>query len=176
VGERQAAGRREENIRDVETDASSLSFCSRSLRYILSISVLDHSGQMWLTGFNDIGEMLLGVNANEMRRLSVRPRLLLFSLPSSSHRLPSFSFFGSVGRRRGRSQSPRYEGFRTDLQLQLLWKDGHLPGSFSTPFSSLPPPRVRLELTLDFFNLRWMSAGTISSPILHQTSCSHRLR
>ncbi|KAL7413747.1 hypothetical protein BDY24DRAFT_414880 [Mrakia frigida] len=39
-------------------------------RYILSISVLDHSGQMWLTGFNDIGELLLGVNANEMKRLS----------------------------------------------------------------------------------------------------------
>lgn len=54
----------------------------RVFRYILSISVLDHSGQMWLTGFNDIGELLLGINANELHQMFVSYSFPPFPLPS----------------------------------------------------------------------------------------------
>jgi replication factor A1 len=39
----------------------------------MSLSVGDYTGQMWLTGFNEIGESLIGMNANELLALKVRP-------------------------------------------------------------------------------------------------------
>lgn len=38
-------------------------------RYILSANVADYTGQFWLSGFNDIGEQLIGVTAGELQRL-----------------------------------------------------------------------------------------------------------
>ncbi|KAE8266254.1 hypothetical protein A4X09_0g6087 [Tilletia walkeri] len=38
-------------------------------RYILSANVADYTGQFWLSGFNDIGEQLIGVTASELQRL-----------------------------------------------------------------------------------------------------------
>ncbi|KAI8913069.1 hypothetical protein DFJ77DRAFT_466661 [Powellomyces hirtus] len=35
-------------------------------RYIMSFSITDHTGQVWLQGFNEVGEQLLGMSANEM--------------------------------------------------------------------------------------------------------------
>ena len=42
-------------------------------RYILNLSIMDHSGHIWVTGFNDVGEQLLGVTANELIALKVSP-------------------------------------------------------------------------------------------------------
>lgn len=41
-------------------------------RYLLSISVADHTGQIWLQGFNDVGETLLGITAKDLHELFVR--------------------------------------------------------------------------------------------------------
>jgi replication factor A1 len=41
------------------------SFDKPNYRYIISANVQDHTGQMWLSGFNDVGEDLLGISANE---------------------------------------------------------------------------------------------------------------
>ncbi|UZJ52680.1 hypothetical protein CBS101457_002000 [Exobasidium rhododendri] len=41
------------------------SFDKPNYRYIISTNVQDHTGQMWLSGFNDVGEALLGLTANE---------------------------------------------------------------------------------------------------------------
>jgi len=43
----------------------------RSHRYIISIAVADYSGQAWLQGFNEVGQALFGVSANELNRLKV---------------------------------------------------------------------------------------------------------
>ncbi|KAM0792535.1 hypothetical protein ACM66B_005204 [Microbotryomycetes sp. NB124-2] len=45
------------------------SFPSPDYRYILSMTVSDFTGQIWLSGFNDMGEQLLGKTANEMQAL-----------------------------------------------------------------------------------------------------------
>lgn len=39
--------------------------------YILAANVHDFSGQMWISGFNDIGELLLGVTATELNQIKV---------------------------------------------------------------------------------------------------------
>ncbi|KAH9071043.1 replication factor-a protein [Lactarius deliciosus] len=36
-------------------------------RYIVSMAVGDHTGQMWLSGFNDVGNTLFGMAGNEFR-------------------------------------------------------------------------------------------------------------
>ncbi|GAA6061586.1 hypothetical protein JCM10212_004336 [Sporobolomyces blumeae] len=38
-------------------------------RYILSLAVNDFTSQIWLSGFNEIGQEILGVSANEMQAL-----------------------------------------------------------------------------------------------------------
>lgn len=38
-------------------------------RYLSSISVADHTGQLWLQGFNDIGQALIGMSAAELHDL-----------------------------------------------------------------------------------------------------------
>lgn len=38
-------------------------------RYILTISGADHTGQLWLQGFNDVGNVLLGMTADELKAL-----------------------------------------------------------------------------------------------------------
>ena len=40
-------------------------------RYILSLSIMDHSGHIWVTAFNEVGEQLLGKTANELIELKV---------------------------------------------------------------------------------------------------------
>ena len=37
--------------------------------YVMSVSVGDHTGQCWLSGFNDVGQMLLGVSAGELEEM-----------------------------------------------------------------------------------------------------------
>ncbi|KAH9079268.1 replication factor-a protein [Lactarius deliciosus] len=46
--------------------------CDRSYekpeyRYIISMAVGDHTGQMWLSGFNDVGNILFGMTGNEFQ-------------------------------------------------------------------------------------------------------------
>ncbi|KAH8998320.1 replication factor-a protein [Lactarius hatsudake] len=36
-------------------------------RYIVSMAVGDHTGQLWLSGFNDVGNILFGMTGNEFR-------------------------------------------------------------------------------------------------------------
>lgn len=38
----------------------------------MSLSIADHTGQMWLTGFNEIGESLIGMTANQLMEIKVR--------------------------------------------------------------------------------------------------------
>lgn len=40
-------------------------------RYILNVSIMDHTGHIWVTAFNEIGEAILGKDANEMTALKV---------------------------------------------------------------------------------------------------------
>jgi hypothetical protein len=47
-------------------------------RYIMSMVVSDYSGQMWFQGFNDVGETVFGMKADELMELKVRgPRRCL---------------------------------------------------------------------------------------------------
>ncbi|KAI0273472.1 replication factor-A protein 1 [Gloeopeniophorella convolvens] len=48
--------------------------CDRSYekpnyRYIISMAVGDYTGQMWLSGFNEVGDMLFGMTGNELRAI-----------------------------------------------------------------------------------------------------------
>jgi replication factor A1 len=45
---------------------------SNSHRYLMSMAVADYSGQAWLQGFNDVGEIIFGMTANEL--LSIKDR------------------------------------------------------------------------------------------------------
>lgn len=38
-------------------------------RYIMSINVSDHTGQIWLNCFDDVGRMMMGVSANHLNEL-----------------------------------------------------------------------------------------------------------
>lgn len=44
-------------------------FLLRWHSYVLSLSVGDHSGQCWLSGFNDVGQLILGVSAGELESM-----------------------------------------------------------------------------------------------------------
>lgn len=51
--------------------------CDRSFpapvrRYIFSANIADYSGQIWISGFNEIGQQLLGISADELDALRVR--------------------------------------------------------------------------------------------------------
>ena len=55
-------------------------------RYILSLSIMDHSGHIWVTAFNEVGEQLLGKTANELIELKVsreKPNLTISSTPKA---------------------------------------------------------------------------------------------
>jgi len=39
-------------------------------RYLLSMSVADYTGQIWLQGFNDVAEFILGITAKELKELT----------------------------------------------------------------------------------------------------------
>ncbi|KAN0128533.1 hypothetical protein V8E53_008361 [Lactarius tabidus] len=41
-------------------------------RYIISMAVGDHTGQMWLSGFNDVGTTLFGMTGNELHEMKVQ--------------------------------------------------------------------------------------------------------
>jgi len=41
-------------------------------RYIISMAVGDHTGQMWLSGFNDVGNILFGMTGNELHDMKVQ--------------------------------------------------------------------------------------------------------
>lgn len=43
-------------------------------RYILSFQISDSSGQLWVSSFNDVGEIVLGVKAEEMHYLNTSDR------------------------------------------------------------------------------------------------------
>ncbi|KDN50412.1 replication factor-a protein [Tilletiaria anomala UBC 951] len=48
--------------------------CDRSYeapqhRYILTANVADHTGQIWISGFNDVGEELIGMTADQLDQL-----------------------------------------------------------------------------------------------------------
>lgn len=45
------------------------SFSEPNYRYMMSMSVADHTGQAWLQGFNDVGLVVFGKTANEMNAL-----------------------------------------------------------------------------------------------------------
>jgi replication factor A1 len=49
------------------------SFEAPEYRYIISANIQDYTGHIWLNGFNDVGEQLLGITANEYeaKRVSV---------------------------------------------------------------------------------------------------------
>lgn len=55
--------------------------CDRSFpepvrRYIFSANIADYSGQIWISGFNEIGQLLLGITADELD--AIRVGLILF--------------------------------------------------------------------------------------------------
>lgn len=45
------------------------SFEAPEYRYIISANVQDHTGQLWLSGFNDVGEQMLDITASEFHAL-----------------------------------------------------------------------------------------------------------
>ncbi|EMC95917.1 hypothetical protein BAUCODRAFT_71964 [Baudoinia panamericana UAMH 10762] len=38
-------------------------------RYIMSVNVSDHTGQMWLSCFNEVGQLIMGMDGNELHAL-----------------------------------------------------------------------------------------------------------
>jgi replication factor A1 len=45
------------------------SFDKPEYRYIMSLSVADHSGQQWISVFDEVGKVVLGMSANELTEL-----------------------------------------------------------------------------------------------------------
>ncbi|KAF2753828.1 subunit of heterotrimeric replication factor [Pseudovirgaria hyperparasitica] len=45
------------------------SFPKPNYRYVLSFNVSDHTGQMWLSGFDDAGRLIMGMDANELMEI-----------------------------------------------------------------------------------------------------------
>jgi len=43
-----------------------------ALRYIMSMAVSDYSGQAWLQGFNDVGELIFGMPANDLLTIKAK--------------------------------------------------------------------------------------------------------
>jgi Replication factor-A C terminal domain len=50
-----------------KTSADVLPYLAR--RYLLTANVADHTGQLWIQAFNDVGEQLLGVTANRLAQV-----------------------------------------------------------------------------------------------------------
>jgi replication factor A1 len=44
----------------------------RTCSYIMSMAVSDYSGQAWLQGFNDIGEHIFGMPANDLLTIKAK--------------------------------------------------------------------------------------------------------
>lgn len=42
-----------------------------SFSYIISMAVADYSGQAWLQGFNDIGQVIFGMTADQLIEIKV---------------------------------------------------------------------------------------------------------
>lgn len=40
-------------------------------RYIVAMAVADYSGQAWLQGFNDVGQVIFGMSADELMEIKV---------------------------------------------------------------------------------------------------------
>lgn len=51
-------------------------------RYLVTVCGADYAGQLWLQGFNDVGQVLFGMAANELKALEVRESDFL--LPESA--------------------------------------------------------------------------------------------
>jgi hypothetical protein len=51
----------------------SLTSMSLRSRYLMSVSVVDDSGQLWLQAFNDVGLLLMGMPASKLHEMKVRP-------------------------------------------------------------------------------------------------------
>ncbi len=54
----------------VRSDPILMSDC----RYVMSMAVADHSGQAWLQGFNDVGQAVFNVSADELVGIKVSHR------------------------------------------------------------------------------------------------------
>jgi replication factor A1 len=50
------------------------------------MAVADHSGQIWYQGFNDVGEMVLGITANELYGLKVLCTQTMYDILADSVR------------------------------------------------------------------------------------------
>lgn len=50
-----------------------INLCDTNLfgRYIVAMAVADGTDQIWLSGFNDVGNALFGISGNELHRLRV---------------------------------------------------------------------------------------------------------
>ncbi|KXS09224.1 replication factor-a protein [Gonapodya prolifera JEL478] len=89
-------------------------------RYILSVSVSDHTGQAWLTAFNEIGVQLLGMEAGDVLRLKDNGSPGEFDAVFSDGTFKMFDF-----RIKARSESYNDE-VKTRLQIMSMtpvnWK------------------------------------------------------
>lgn len=41
-------------------------------RYLVTFCAADHTGQLWLQGFNEVGLAIFGMSANELKALEAR--------------------------------------------------------------------------------------------------------
>jgi len=48
------------------------SFDAPKHRYIMSMAVSDYSGQAWLQGFNEVGELIFGMPANDLLTIKAK--------------------------------------------------------------------------------------------------------
>lgn len=48
------------------------SFPKPDYRYIMSIGVADHTGQLWLSCFDDVGRIIMGISGDELEELKLR--------------------------------------------------------------------------------------------------------
>ena len=86
-------------------------------RYMISMAVTDYSGQAWFQGFNDIGQTIFGMTADELVDIRVSV-LVVFAAATDTH------WF--AGARRREVQSGTWECDWNDVQLCVQGETGHI--------------------------------------------------
>ena len=103
-------------------------------RYIMSMAVADYSGQAWLQGFNDVGEAVFGMTANEL--LAIKVSVICFACCATPH------LIYMIGSQPRRIHSGNGKVLGVYVQFFLQSQAGYLEGEYfyilgSTSFQRL---------------------------------------
>jgi len=91
-------------------------------RYIMSMAVADYSGQAWLQGFNDVGEAVFGMTANEL--LAIKVSVICFACCATPH------LIYMIGSQPRRIHSGNGKVLGVYVQFFLQSQAGYLEGEY----------------------------------------------